>query len=83
MTPPAVKLSTMTAIVEADLKLSLSEDVLAQGRFRDGMEFRVIMKPSGAMILRPKLQGFGCLRDSISMSEGFDEPLEDFKDYTP
>ena len=44
----------MTATVEADhRKLSLSEDVLAWGHFKDGMEFRVILKPSGAMILRP------------------------------
>jgi hypothetical protein len=43
----------MTATLEADHKLSLSEDVLAQGRFKDGMEFRVSMTPSGAMILRP------------------------------
>ena len=27
------------------------------------------------------LKGFGCLRGQISMSPGFDEPLEDFKDY--
>ncbi|WP_395738874.1 hypothetical protein [Prosthecobacter sp.] len=43
----------MTATLEADHKLSLSEDVLAQGHFKDGMEFRVILKPSGAMLLRP------------------------------
>lgn len=43
----------MTATLEADHKLSLSEDVLAQGRFKDGMKFRVSMTPSGAMILRP------------------------------
>ena len=51
--PTVIKLSTMTATLEADHKLSLSEDVLAQGHFKDGMEFRVILKPSGAMILRP------------------------------
>ncbi len=28
------------------------------------------------------LKGFGCLRGKISMSADFDEPLEDFKDYT-
>lgn len=53
ITPPAVKLSAMTATLEADHKLSLSEDVLAQGHFKDGMEFRVRVTPSGAMILRP------------------------------
>ena len=52
--PTVIKLFTMTATLEADHhKLSLSEDVLAQGHFKDGMEFRVILKPSGAMILRP------------------------------
>ncbi len=45
----------MTATLEADHKLTLSEDVLAQGRFKDGMEFRVSVTPSGAMILRPTL----------------------------
>lgn len=43
----------MTATLEADHKLSLSEDVLSQGHFTDGMEFRVSVTPSGAMILRP------------------------------
>lgn len=52
--PRVIKLTSMTATLEADHhKLSLSEDVLAQGHFKDGMEFRVILKPSGAMILRP------------------------------
>ena len=43
----------MTATLEANHKLSLSEDVFAQGHFKDGMKFRVTLKPSGAMILRP------------------------------
>jgi hypothetical protein len=43
----------MTATLEADHKLSFSEDVLAQGRFKDGMKFHVSVTPSGAMILRP------------------------------
>ncbi|WP_395742438.1 DUF2281 domain-containing protein [Prosthecobacter sp.] len=43
----------MTATLESDHKLSLSEDVLAQGLFKNGMEFRVSVTPSGAMILRP------------------------------
>ncbi|MCX6865014.1 MAG: DUF2281 domain-containing protein [Verrucomicrobia bacterium] len=28
------------------------------------------------------LRGFGCLRGKIWMAPDFDEPLEDFKDYT-
>jgi hypothetical protein len=27
------------------------------------------------------LKGFGCLRGQISLGSGFDEPLEDFKEY--
>ena len=42
----------MTAKLEADHKLTLYDDVLAQGRFKGGMEFRVSVTPSGAMILR-------------------------------
>lgn len=28
------------------------------------------------------LKGFGCLRGKISLAPDFDEPLEDFKDYS-
>ena len=31
-------------------------------------------------VLTP-LKGFGCLRGKIRMMPGFDDPLEDFKDY--
>ncbi len=30
----------------------------------------------------PSLKGFGCLQGKISMAQDFDEPLEDFKEYT-
>ncbi|MBK1815790.1 DUF2281 domain-containing protein [Luteolibacter yonseiensis] len=30
----------------------------------------------------PALKGFGCLAGKISLSPDFDEPLDDFKDYT-
>lgn len=43
----------MTATLEADHKLTLSADVVAQGRFTDGMKFRVSVTPSGSIILRP------------------------------
>lgn len=43
----------MTATLEADHKLALSADVVAQGRFTDGMQFRVSVTPTGALILRP------------------------------
>lgn len=68
----------MTAMLEADHKLSLSEDVVSQGHFTDGMEFRVSVTPSGAMILRPNqprrkslvehlrgLRGLAILRDRV------------------
>jgi len=42
--------------------------------------------PTGPVILTftPKSEeksGFGCLKGQIWMSDDFDEPLEDFKDY--
>lgn len=43
----------MTATLGADHKLALSADVVAQGHFTDGMQFRVSVTPSGALILRP------------------------------
>jgi len=65
----------MTAPQEADHKLSLSEDVFTQGQFEAGMEFHASQQSTGAMILRPKLKGFECLRGRISMSEDFNELL--------
>lgn len=43
----------MTAVLGADHKLALSADVVARGRFTDGMQFRVSVTPSGSIILRP------------------------------
>lgn len=43
----------MTATLEANHKLSLSADIVAYGHYTDGMQFRVSVTPSGAMILRP------------------------------
>jgi hypothetical protein len=44
--------------------------------------------PAGPVVLsftpagiEKKERGFGCLKGQIKMSDDFDEPLEDFKDY--
>ena len=29
-----------------------------------------------------RLRGFGCLKGKLRLSPGFDDPLDDFKDYT-
>lgn len=45
---------------------------------------RAELEPVGAVMAGSveDLKGFGCLRGKISLSPDFDEPLEDFKDYT-
>jgi len=49
------------------------------------VEVTATLKPAGeispATAPSAALKSFGCLRGKISMSPGFDEPLEDFKDY--
>ena len=47
------KMLRMTATLESTRQLTLSEDVFAQGRLTSGMQFRVSLTPSGALILRP------------------------------
>ncbi|TDU80816.1 hypothetical protein EI77_00114 [Prosthecobacter fusiformis] len=43
----------MTATLEADHKLTLPADAIAQGHLTQGMEFTVAVSPAGAIILRP------------------------------
>ena len=76
-------MSTITAILEADadgtLHLPLPAE-LRKARIRVTAELEPVAALSEPP--PPALKGFGCLRGSISMSPDFDEPLEEFKDYT-
>jgi hypothetical protein len=51
-------------------------DFLAQRRLGS-----IQKKPSKEEIAERRRQGFGELKGKIWMSEDFDEPLDDFKDY--
>jgi hypothetical protein len=77
-------MSTITAILEPDadgtLHLPLPEE-LRRGK----VEVTTTLKPAGGgfpdSAPSASLKGFGCLHGKISMSQDFDAPLEDFRDY--
>ena len=79
-------MSTITAILEPDADGTLHLPVPPAWRhlpIRVTAEMEPAQSPpsQAAPDLAP-LKGFGCLRGKISMAPDFDEPLEDFKDYT-
>jgi len=41
----------------------------------------IVFSPQAALPSDEERSGFGCLKGQIKMSDDFDEPLEDFKDY--
>lgn len=51
-------------------------------RVRAELEPASVTVERGVAGSQENLKGFGCLRGKISLSPDFDEPLEDFKDYT-
>ena len=75
-------MSTITAILEADADGTLHLPLPAELR-KARIRVKAELEPVAALPDPPQgLKGFGCLRGSISMSPDFDEPLEEFKDYT-
>jgi len=77
-------MSTITAILEPDADGTLHLPLPAEWR-KARIRVKAELEPVEALPEPPPqegLKGFGCLRGKISMSPDFDEPLEDFKDYT-
>lgn len=76
-------MSLFTAILnlQADgtLHLPLPSDWL---KYR--VRIRAELEPIKSMPIEREceLKGFGCLRGKITMLPGFDDPIEDFKEYT-
>lgn len=62
----------MTATLGADHKIALSADVVAQGHFTDGMQFRVSVTPMGALILRPSRPRHKTLVDHLRGLQGLE-----------
>ena len=75
-------MSIITAILEPDADGTLHLPVPAAWA-KQAIRVTAELEPAGgAEQPQPSLKGFGCLKGRISMSPDFDEPLEDFKDYT-
>jgi hypothetical protein len=71
-------MNTFTAILEPQADGTLHLPLPS-----DWLKYRVRVSAQLEPI-KPKshLKGFGCLRGKISMLPGFDDPIEDFKEYT-
>lgn len=75
-------MSTITAILEPDADGTLHLPVPPAWR-NTLIRVKAELEPVAGTPARPEpLKGFGCLRGKIRMAPDFDEPLEDFKDYT-
>lgn len=77
-------MNTFTAVLEPDEDGTLHVPVPAAWRHRS-IRIKAELEPVLASDPPPgerSLKGFGCLGGKISMAPGFDEPLEDFRDYT-
>ena len=79
-------MNTITAILEPDADGTVHLPVPPEWR---KLPIRVTAELEPAQGPPPEaapdiasLKGFGCLRGKIVMASDFDEPLEDFKDYT-
>jgi hypothetical protein len=76
-------MSTITAILEPSADGTLHLPVPAAWR-KLSIRIKAELEP---VPQEPKpaapasLKGFGCLRGRISMTEDFEEPLDDFKEY--
>lgn len=77
-------MSTITAILEPDADGTLHLPVPpAWGKI--SIRVTAELEPVSTVPEPPSsepLKGFGCLRGKIFMSPDFDEPLEEFKDYS-
>ncbi len=76
-------MNLITTIIEPDADGTLHLRLPVAWRHQ-AIRVRAELEPVGAVTAASveDLKGFGCLRGKISLSPDFDEPLEDFKDYT-
>lgn len=77
-------MSTITAILEPASDGTLHLPLPAAWR-KLPIRIKAELEPVGTVpepSVKPALKGFGCLRGKIRMAADFDEPLQDFKDYT-
>jgi hypothetical protein len=77
-------MSTITAILEPDADGTLHLPVPPAWR-NQAIRVKAELEPVGSTPeaqSHDSLKGFGCMRGKISMTPDFDEPLEDFRDYT-
>jgi DNA-damage-inducible protein J len=47
----------------------------------NGFPFAIKNEPEAVSETRPRTEMFGCLRGQYTMSDDFDAPLEDFREY--
>ncbi len=78
-------MNLITAVIEPDadgtLHLPLPEAWRSQS-IRVKAELEPVGNAPESGDSAQSLKGFGCLRGRISLSPDFDEPLEDFREYT-
>lgn len=75
------RMSTISAVFEPAADGTLHLPIPAAWRklaIRVTAELQPVERPAA----NTDLKGFGCLRGKISMAKDFDEPLEDFTEYT-
>jgi len=80
-------MNLITAVIEPDadgtLHLPIPKAWQHQSiRVRAELEPAGMVSKQGLAGSSGNLKGFGCLRGKISLSPDFDEPLDDFNDYT-
>ena len=74
-------MTILTAIIEPDADGTLHLPLPSDWRHQ-AIRVKAELEPVRREGEPPNLRGFGCLRGKIRMAPDFDEPLEDFKDYT-
>ncbi len=76
-------MSTITAILVPDADGMLRLPIPAAWR-KTPIRIKAEIEPADETLTAVKpsaLKGFGCLRGKISMTDDFDQPLEDFREY--
>jgi antitoxin component of MazEF toxin-antitoxin module len=66
----------MTTTLEADHKLTLPAEAVAQGHLEEGMELSVNVTSAGAVILRPKRQHKMSLLEHLRGMAGLEIPRD-------
>ena len=79
-------MSTLTAILNPSPDGTLYLPLPAGWQPQQAVRVRAVLEPvldnAGETAESAKLKGFGCLRGLIWMAPDFDEPLEDFGEYS-